>query len=41
MATFGEVDIENPALDENDYDDNTETINITEDNENQFKNMMI
>ena len=24
MAAFSEVDIENPAFDENDYDDNTE-----------------
>ena len=41
MAAFGEVDTVNPAFDENDYEDNTETIYVTEENENQFQNMII
>ena len=34
MAGF---DFGNPAFDENDYDDDTEIIYVTEENENQFK----
>ena len=41
MAAFGEVDIENLAYGENDYDDNAETIYVTEEKENYFQNMVI
>ena len=37
MAAFGEIDIGSSAFDENDYEDNTETIYVTEENEIQFK----